>query len=333
MPAIRYIPLLKVSSLVDIERTQKNIANKINNSNYDIVFSEQDQYTYSPFFLKFVKKPTVYYCPQPSRWHEAILQNISENSENNRLMKLGKGIGRKYFINSLSKIEKQNASFAKYILTNSYFSRETIMRIYGLNSFVCYLGIDNEIFRPLNILRDNYVLSVGSCSPNKGYDFIIRSLSRIDQKIRPRFVIVSNVINRRWEKYLKRLSLQNKIDLEIKSLIDDEELVLLYNKALLFLYAPYLEPFGLTPLESMACGTPVIAVKEGGVRESVVNNETGILTERDETMFGDTVAALLLDERKRAYMGQTGIGAVQNFWTLEHAGERLLWHLERAINL
>jgi len=111
----------------------------------------------------------------------------------------------------------------------------------------------------------------------------------------------------------------------------DEVLVQLHNRAKVFLYAPYLEPFGLAPLEAMACGTPVIAVKEGGVRESVVHNETGILTERDETMFAKAITELLLDEKRRQHMGQRAVEVVHDFWTLEHAGERLLWYLKGAV--
>lgn len=74
---LRYIPPVQVS-LVDLEKTEKEIADTINGQDYDVVLSEQDQYTMSPFFLKFIKKPTVYYCHQPSRANEAILHKISQ---------------------------------------------------------------------------------------------------------------------------------------------------------------------------------------------------------------------------------------------------------------
>ena len=64
-------------------------------------------------------------------------------------------------------------------------------------------------------------------------------------------------------------------------LITDEELVILYNKAKLVVYTPYMEPFGLVPLEAMSCGTPVVGVNEGGVMETVLNGKTGILVERN----------------------------------------------------
>jgi glycosyltransferase involved in cell wall biosynthesis len=179
--------------------------------------------------------------------------------------------------------------------------------------------------------REPYVLSVGSLTPAKGFDFIIRALSLIKKEIKPRLVIVWNAAWEPWKVHLEKLAIQREVKLEIKTLIDDFELVKLYNQARLCVYAPYLEPFGLVPLEAMACGTPVVAVKEGGVRESVVHNESGILTERDEEEFAEAITQLLPDENKRQSMGQRGIELIQGFWTLRHAGERLLRHLERAM--
>ena len=74
-------------------------------------------------------------------------------------------------------------------------------------------------------------------------------------------------------------------------------------------------------------------MKEGGVRESIVHGETGLLTERDELIFANAVTELLSDDKRRLYMSQKGIEAVRNFWTLEHAGERLLNHLNRAMKV
>ena len=122
------------------------------------------------------------------------------------------------------------------------------------------------------------------------------------------------------------------VDLRIESLIADDELVSLYNKAQLVLYAPYLEPFGLVPLEAMACGTPVVAVKEGGVRESVIHNKTGILTQRDEHMFAHAVTELLSNEEKMGDMSRNAIECIEDYWTEEKAGKRLMWHINRVVD-
>jgi glycosyltransferase involved in cell wall biosynthesis len=323
---IRYILPFHIS-LADLEETQKRLATIINQSEYDVVFVEQDKYTMSPFILKYLDKPHVYYCPQPRRSNEAVLTQLLKSVDTN----LWKNIWRRYITPRLDRLDKRNASFAKVILTNSYFSREAILRAYGINSFVSYLGVDTEIFRPLDMEREPYVLSVGSLTPAKGFDFIIRALSLVKKEIRPGFVIAGNVVWEPWKTHLEKLAAQRGVKLEINALIDDSELVELYNQARLCVYAPYLEPFGLVPLEAMACGTPVVAVKEGGVRESVVHNESGILTERDEREFAEAITQLLPDENKRQSMGQKGIELIQGFWTLRHAGERLLWHLERTM--
>jgi glycosyltransferase involved in cell wall biosynthesis len=81
----------------------------------------------------------------------------------------------------------------------------------------------------------------------------------------------------------------------------------------------------------MACGTPVIAVNEGGPREAVVNNETGILTERDEARFAEAVTLILTEEKRRQQMSQRCLDVVRERWTLDRAGERLVGHLENAI--
>jgi glycosyltransferase involved in cell wall biosynthesis len=146
-------------------------------------------------------------------------------------------------------------------------------------------------------------------------------------------LIVSNTADAPWEAYLHRLATKLGVELSIKKCVSDSDLVHLYNKAKLFVYAPYLEPFGLAPLEAMACGTPVIAVKEGGVRESVLHNETGILTERDEEAFALATTELLRDDGQRERMASRGLEVVRSFWTWTHAAERLGRHLRRAANL
>ncbi len=82
----------------------------------------------------------------------------------------------------------------------------------------------------------------------------------------------------------------------------------------------------------MACGTPVAAVKEGGVRESVVHSKTGVLTQRDEKMFADAVIELLSNEEKMRDMSQKAIECIEDHCTAEKAGKRLMWHINRVVD-
>ena len=116
-------------------------------------------------------------------------------------------------------------------------------------------------------------------------------------------------------------------------MIDDEELVLFYNKANILVYAPYLEPFGLVPLEAMSCGTPIVGVNEGGIMETVLNGKTGILVERNVKIFAKTIETLLKNDERIDKLGNESIKVANNFWTLENSGKRLVNHLKLAIDL
>jgi glycosyltransferase involved in cell wall biosynthesis len=328
---LKYIPPnIKEVSLRDLEKTEQRIAEIINKGQYDVVFSEQDQYTMAPFLLKYLKKPLVYYCQQPLR-NDAVSEVIFPRKKKNLLGSL-MGIGSKIVVKRGLDIDKTNSEYSNYTLSNSYFSRESILRMYGINSHVSYLGVDPGMFKPLEVSKESYILSVGTFTPEKGHGFLVDSLSMMDPEIRPKLIVVSNSSYPPWKAYLIKHAEELGVNMEILSLIKDKELAVLYNQAEIVVYSPYLELFGLVPLESMACGTPVVAVKEGGVRETVIHKKTGLLVDRDEELFADAVTKMLSKDYKRYDMGKKSVQTVKNYWTNEHAGERLCGHLSRVIN-
>jgi len=67
-----------------------------------------------------------------------------------------------------------------------------------------------------------------------------------------------------------------EVDVTVKYQPSQQELVSLYSLAMALVYIFLMEPFGLVALEAMACGTPVIGVRESGIRESVIDGITGI---------------------------------------------------------
>jgi len=85
------------------------------------------------------------------------------------------------------------------------------------------------------------------------------------------------------------------------------------------------------PIESMACGTPVVGVREGGVRETVIHNETGILTERDPHRFAEEIKSLLRDSTRREQLGLHGRAHVEEFWQWDRSMLDLERHLASAV--
>lgn len=332
-----YVPaIIKRVSVSNVFKTQEQIANDLNNSDYDIVYCEQDQYTMTPVILKYLTKTNVYYCQQPVR-NDKILKKVNDQKEklgffNNPLIRPFANYFVNYVENKDYERDQELAEYSTNVLANSYFSHESILRQYGKNAYVSYIGLDTNKFQYLNLEREDYVLSVGTCIPPKGYDFLIKSISHIPIEKRPKLIVVGNSSDEGWVSYLKQLADEKVVDLDIKTMISDEDLVRLYNKAKLVVYAPYLEPFGYVPLEAMACGTPVVGVKEGGIKETILHNKTGLLTQRDEKKFAEAIIKLSEDDAMWNKFSQTGVRYVHSFWTLEHAGERLLNNINRILD-
>ncbi len=334
------LPLLR--KYVDLYRLKKNLdasralatrtAEKIDAGKYDFVFLHHDQPVQSPYLLNFLKTPSVYYCAEPMReFYEPPIPRpyLEPHSRMEQWQRRWYAPARALRRRMMQTADARNVQAAKLLLTNSFFSAESIYRAYGLRARVVYLGVDTKKFRPLDMQRENFVLSVGAVSPLKGYDFLIQALGQIDAAFRPPLVIVGNTASAGEVNYLRAVAEQLAVTVEFRVNVAEDELVQLYNQARALVYAPTLEPFGFAPLEAMACETPVVAVREGGVRESVCDGETGLLTARDTQAFAETLMRVLQDHAFAARMGKAGRARVLEFWTWGHAYARLLEHLPR----
>ena len=114
--------------------------------------------------------------------------------------------------------------------------------------------------------------------------------------------------------------------------ISDGEMVECLNRAAAMLYVPVLEPFGLAPLEANACETPVVALAEGGVRESIRDGQNGILVfDEDAAELGRAIAELLANPEWARLLGKRARRDVLENWTWSAACDRLEQELLRTI--
>jgi len=229
-------------------------------------------------------------------------------------------------------IDRSNFLCGHLVLCNSHYTREYVHRVYGLLARVCYLGIDVERFRPLGLPREDFVLSIGRLDPRKGHELVIDALSRLPDRERPPLRIVGDQGSGKAAGRLETLAKDKGVKVHVCVDVTDEELVTLYNQARFVAYAPIMEPFGLVPLEAMACGTPVAAVREAGIRETVLHGEVGLLSERDADEFAGAMAALS-SPRTAEGMGRHAVSYVRERWSLRAAADRLVAHLGQAAGL
>jgi glycosyltransferase involved in cell wall biosynthesis len=97
-----------------------------------------------------------------------------------------------------------------------------------------------------------------------------------------------------------------------------EDMPAWYRSADVVACAPWYEPFGLTPLEAMACGVPVIAYAVGGLAESVIDGVTGTLVPpRDIRRLAAALRSVLSDEVRRMSYASAAVDRVRSRYTWE----------------
>lgn len=329
---IQYLNLpRKLAYLSSMRRLYARMAHAIDGNDYDLAFIHHCQVLQSPYILRYLRTPTVYYCQEPPRrLYEPECVRTTTLTRKQRIQRTWYAPANRLYAAIQKHDDYINARSATRVLVNSYFSRESIYRIYGVNARVNYLGIDGAKFCPAPaILKESCIITVGRTYPEKGHAFIIQALSHVPEHIRPTLIIIGDMRDPDEERYFSALAQEHGVSFQIQSGISDEELVNWFQRSLFFVYAPIMEPFGFAPLEAMACGLPVVAVKEGGVRETVVDGETGFLTQRDPCEFAEKLRFLLEHPEIASRYGQQARQHVQRKWTWERAVQELVQNFQR----
>jgi glycosyltransferase involved in cell wall biosynthesis len=314
--AIRMVNLRRIDAL------NREIASIIDAGGYDVLYVNPCLLENCPSVLRYVHRvPSVFFCHEPLRiLYETMPVRPYDRPEAAHRQLLNRidplpGLYRR----QLQMNDQRNMKSADMVLVNSHFTKEAVQRIYQLDARVNYKGVNAELFRPLDVEKDQMILSVGSLTPLKGLDFIIKALARIPKDERLKLVIASNFQNPPEREYLQNLAAENEVELELMSNISDQLLVELYNRALITVYTPIREPLGLVPLESLACGTPVVTVAEGGMKETVIHGETGLLTERDVNQFSSAIRKLISNPSMAAAFGRAGREDIEKRWSWERS--------------
>jgi glycosyltransferase involved in cell wall biosynthesis len=328
---------LMVSGYRRLTALQAQLAPQIDARGFDLLYVHHDCFEVAPSLLRFVQTPTVYLCAEPSRGiFEAPLVEAPATPIPTpaSALWLRAFIGRPWVdahIRYRILNERANTLAASLVLANSTYSCESILRAHGRRATAFRSGVETEFFCPEDtVARQGFVLSVGGYSAHKGFRFVVRSLGLIPENVRPPLVLVGDRELPGEVAYLHALAQDLGVELTTHMRLSDEQLRELYRQAALFLYAPYLEPLGLTPLEANACGTAVLGVREAGVRETVVDGVTGRLVERDEEQYAWAAQELLGQPEELQRLGRQGREQVCAHWTWQQSAEQVLGVFEKV---
>lgn len=329
-PFGRLNQLIRLADLRSIRALYRRMAVEIDRGDYDALLVHPCRIEGCPSVIRYLQRtPAVYYCHEPLRilyeempWRPYNRGEAAHRRLLNQLDPLP-GIYRR----ELRRGDRLNVRSARRVLVNSEYIQAAARQAYDVETEICYHGVDADLFHPLGLSRENMVFSVGSLTPLKGFDFLIEALATIPECERPELVIASNFQNPPERDYLEQAARRFGVRLQLLENVSDERLVDLYNRAAAVVYAPVREPFGFVSLEAMACGTPVVGVAEGGLLETILPGQTGILVERDPTRFGARLRELLASPDAAAAMGTAGREHVLKNWTWDKAADELARYL------
>lgn len=304
------------------DRTSRLVAQRIDSRKYDVLFASIGGYTEAPLVLRHAKTLSAYYCHEPMR--NVYEPKIQRPYTAHPLTTLPRRVwNRAYWRGLIRSWDYDGTRKASLVIANSKYTADYANRAYGVSPEVNYPGVDIEGFRPAEIQRERFVLMVGELVATKGVDWAIRAVATIPADQRPPIVLVCNRAFAPERQYVEGVARSSGVELIIKERLPDAEVKRLFQTASALLYTPHLEPFGLVALEAMASGAPVVAVREAGPIETVVDGETGFLRERDPKQLGDAVLRLMNDELLRARMSKAGREHVVANWTWDHSVDRL----------
>jgi glycosyltransferase involved in cell wall biosynthesis len=160
--------------------------------------------------------------------------------------------------------------------------------------------------------------------PRKGVDNVIRAIGKLKDHAALRLIIVGGEADtpdpfltpeiKRLQQIAEEEKVADKIIFTGRR--GRDVLKYYYSAADIFISTPWYEPFGITPLEAMACGTPVIGADVGGIKYSVADCQTGFLVPPHQPeALAEKIIHLLSDEKLYRMMQKNAIKRVNRFFT------------------
>ena len=205
--------------------------------------------------------------------------------------------------------ERDLARNCHHIIATTEKEKEHLILYYGATPeriSVIPCGVNLELFQPmdkgtarqqLGFVDDKLILFVGRIEPLKGIDQLLEAMSYLQNGQRPRLVIIGGDKNSQYE--MKRLlelsrNLQIQDSVTFLGLIRQERMPYFYTAADACVVPSYYESFGLVALESLACGTPVVATDVGDLKSIIRQGETGyVVIDNSPRRLADKIALLL----------------------------------------
>jgi glycosyltransferase involved in cell wall biosynthesis len=248
------------------------------------------------------------------------------------------------FMWQLSKLEEESAKNATLTVTISKYSRRKIIQLYGVDKAKIRIvpnGVDTQKFKPsvgcekikrqIGIDSKLCVLFVGRLIPRKGLSYLVEAAKQIVKEFsQTMFLIVGDgPLRNHLVSYMEKMNLtDNFVFLGDAS---ENALPTLYSCADVFVLPSIQEGQGIALLEAQATAKPIVAFDVGGVREAVLDKESGLLVKPDSRELADSIMKLLVNWSLREKMGLRGREFVVENFSWDVCAQKMLQVYREAV--
>jgi glycosyltransferase involved in cell wall biosynthesis len=209
-------------------------------------------------------KNTAWVCYSPKRYFYDLKEHYFKNAS-------FKGKILLYLKSFLKRIDLLSAKKTTCILPISKTIQKRVEKYYKIkDSQQVYVGIDFDKYKQGKF--QNYLLCISRFETSKRIDVVIKSMEFVKNKKLKLYVIGSGSEEQKLRELAKEYP-----SVKILGEVSDIKLLELYTNCLAVIYIPIDEDFGLIPLEAGAAGKPFIGANEGGLKETVINDQSGFL--------------------------------------------------------
>ena len=196
---------------------------------------------------------------------------------------LGSGLNKffmKLWLHKMRVWDFASAYRADYLISDSDFVKKRIKKYWKREAKTIYppVDIDASIYEEC---KDDYYVTLSRLVEYKRIDVIIEAFNEMPDK---KLIIIGEGRSR---KELEELS--SSTNIEFRGFLEKREAMKIVSKAKGFVFMAK-EDFGIVPIEAQACGTPVVAFGEGGAKETVLEDETGVFVkEQNSSSLKDAI--------------------------------------------
>lgn len=233
--------------------------------NYDLIISSSHSFVKNIYRSKKYQKH-ICYCHTPIRYCNDMKKVYLDDYSKNIFVRFILS----FILSLISFWDKKMSSNVDHFISNSKHIQKRIKSIYHRYSVTIYPSINYKKYSDVVLKKSGYYVAASRFVPYKKIDLVIKVFNELPNK---KLVIIGD--GERFEEY-KKLAVNKNI--KFLGWVSEGEKISTFAGAKALIYPAY-EDFGIVPVESQACGTPVIGYGKGGLKDTIISegkNKTGL---------------------------------------------------------